>query len=130
MGGQRAVQCPASGVRSSDPITPLLHHSNTPPSDVARLDDDRRRLFEVTGFLIVEGALPPEMTERLRERALALYEADLRAGKVGPHDFWEMRNCLPADEAFLHLIDWSATFPLVVDLLGWNLQLSTSHLTV
>src|SRR5437763_6939903 len=103
----------------SHPITPSLHY----PSSVAqaRLDDDRRRLFEATGFLVVEDALPAALTARLRERALALHQADLRAGKVGPHDFWELRHCLPADEAFLELIDWPATFPLVVDLLGWNI---------
>jgi len=94
------------------------------------MDSDQRRLFEESGYLVVEEALPGEVTQRLRQRALALYEADLRDRKVGPHDFWEMRNCLVADDVFLDLVDWPATFPLVVDLLGWNVQLSTSHLTV
>jgi ectoine hydroxylase-related dioxygenase (phytanoyl-CoA dioxygenase family) len=97
---------------------------------VARLTDEQRRLFEDTGFLVIPEALPVERVEELRERSLGLYEAERQALGLGPHAFWEMRNCILADEVFLPLLDWPATFPLVVDLLGPNIQLSTSHLTV
>jgi ectoine hydroxylase len=96
----------------------------------ARLTDEQRGIFDETGFLIVEDALPPDYTQQLRELALALYQADCRARDLGPADFWEMRNCVLADDLFLDLLDWPATFPLVVDLLGWNIELATSHLTV
>src|SRR5262245_60484649 len=96
----------------------------------ARLTEEQRRVFEETGFLIVPEALPVELTEELRRRSLGLYETGRKARGLGAHDFWELRNCVLADEAFLPLLDWPATFPLVVDLLGPNIQLSTSHLTV
>ena len=34
------------------------------------------------------------------------------------------------DEIFLELLDWYKTFPKVWDLLGWNIQLYHSHMTV
>jgi ectoine hydroxylase-related dioxygenase (phytanoyl-CoA dioxygenase family) len=98
--------------------------------EVVRLTEEQGRRFEETGYLVVEEALPAGMAEELRQRSLGLYEADRQARGFGRHDFWELRNCLLADEAFLPLVDWPATFPLVVDLLGPNIQLSTSHLTV
>jgi Phytanoyl-CoA dioxygenase (PhyH) len=95
-----------------------------------RLSEDQRQLFDDTGFLIVPDALPGELAAELRERSLRLYAAERPVRGLGPHDFWELRNCILADEAFLPLLDWPVTFPLVVDLLGPNIQLSTSHLTV
>jgi ectoine hydroxylase-related dioxygenase (phytanoyl-CoA dioxygenase family) len=41
-----------------------------------------------------------------------------------------MRHCIVEDDVFLELLDWPTTFPLVVDLLGWNLKLITSHIII
>ncbi len=98
--------------------------------EAVRLSEEQRASFEETGYLVVEAALPGALTARLRKRALALYDAGRAELGLGPNDFWELRNCLVRDDGFLDLLDWPATFPLVVDLLGWNLQLATSHLTV
>ncbi|MBC8101891.1 MAG: phytanoyl-CoA dioxygenase family protein, partial [Cytophagales bacterium] len=44
----------------------------------------------------------------------------------------EIRNAIarPGGEALLPLLDWPATFPLLAEILGWNIQLTTSHVFV
>lgn len=99
----------------------------TPPT---HLTEEQRRTFDETGFLVVPDALPPPVVEELRNASWALYQAAREERGLGPHEFWEQRNCLPCHPAFMPLLDWPATFPLAADLLGANLQLLTSHLTV
>ena len=94
----------------------------------AVLTEEQRQQFERDGFLVVRGALPPEMLERVVTLADRLYEAGLQEGGLSKVNHWELRNCLPHDTLFLELLDWPATFPLVADLLNWNIHLITSHL--
>src|SRR5688572_15562199 len=96
----------------------------------ARLTDEQRRQFERDGFLHLPGALPPALVERLLAVVDRLYEQGLAEKGLSKTNHWEMRNCLPADDLFLELVDWPATFPLVVDLMNWNIHLITSHLIV
>jgi hypothetical protein len=96
----------------------------------ARLTDDQRRQFERDGFLHLPGALPAALVERLLAVVDRLYEQGLAEKGLSKTNHWEMRNCLPADDLFLELIDWPTTFPLVVDLMNWNIHLITSHLIV
>jgi hypothetical protein len=98
--------------------------------EAARLTEEQRRQFERNGFLEVPGALPPAMVERLLAVVDRLYEQGLREQGLSKANHWERRNCLPADPLFLELIDWPATFPLVLDLMNWNIHLITSHLIV
>jgi hypothetical protein len=94
----------------------------------AMLTEEQRRDFERDGFLVVPGALPPAMLERLVAASDRLYAAGVAEKGLSEARHWELRNCLPHDEAFLELLDWPVTFPLVVELLNWNIQLITSHL--
>ena len=96
----------------------------TPISDRQRAD------FERDGFLVVRDALPPEMVERLLATADRLHEEGMRRDGLNDGGFWQLRNCLPQDDAFLDLLDWPTTVPLVVQLLNHNIQLITSHLVV
>ena len=41
-----------------------------------------------------------------------------------------MLDFVGKDELFLELLDWPKTFPKVWGLLGWNIQLYHSHMTV
>jgi ectoine hydroxylase len=101
-----------------------------PRPEPARLTPEQRHEFERDGFLVVPGALPPVWVERLLSVVDRLYEAGLAEQGLSKTNHWEMRNCLPADDLFLELVDWPATFPLVVDLMNWNIHLITSHLIV
>ena len=53
----------------------------------------------------------------------------IRAEKgLGPDDPFAVRNALSHHEAFLDLIDHPRMLPLVVDAIGWNIQVRTTHL--
>jgi ectoine hydroxylase-related dioxygenase (phytanoyl-CoA dioxygenase family) len=92
------------------------------------LTEQQREDFERDGFLVIPGALPPDMLEQLVRVADRLYDEGMRGQGLSKVNHWELRNCLPSDDVFLELLDWPATFPLVVDLLNWNIHLVTSHL--
>lgn len=94
------------------------------------LSDQQRTAFERDGFLIVPDALPPDMVARLTKVVDRLYEEGARQEGLSKTNAWNLRNCIVHDPLFLELLDWPATFPLVVDLLNWNLHLITSHLIV
>jgi ectoine hydroxylase len=92
----------------------------------ARLTEEQRARFERDGFLVVPGALPPEMVGRLLEAADRLYERGMREEGLSEKGRWHMRNCIVGDPVFLELLDWPATVPLVVDLLIGILSSSSS----
>jgi ectoine hydroxylase-related dioxygenase (phytanoyl-CoA dioxygenase family) len=94
----------------------------------AVLTEKQRQSFERDGFLVVPNALPAEMAERLAAVADDLYASGVTEQGLSKSNHWELRNCLPSHPLFLELLDWPATFPLVVDLLNWNIHLITSHL--
>jgi ectoine hydroxylase len=105
----------------------------TPPTDrpaSVKLTEEQRQQFARDGFLVVPDALPPAMVERLLAAVDRLYEQGLCGKGLSKVNHWELRNCLPADDLFLELVDWPTTFPLVVDLMNWNIHLITSHLVV
>jgi ectoine hydroxylase len=96
----------------------------------AMLTAEQGAAFERDGFLIVPGALPPAMVERLLGVVDRLYGKGLREEGLSKTNRWHMRNCIVADPVFIEVLDWPATFPLAVDLLNWNIHLITSHLIV
>jgi ectoine hydroxylase-related dioxygenase (phytanoyl-CoA dioxygenase family) len=70
------------------------------------------------------------MVDRLTEAVDRLYSAGVAQEGLSRANAWNIRNCIAADPVFLELLDWRATFPLVVDLLSWNIHLLTSQLIV
>ena len=94
------------------------------------LTADQRLAFDRDGYLVIKGALPPEMVERTRTAADRLYQAGLASTGLNPAGYWYLRNCLPADDVFLELLDWPTTVPLIAQLLNHNIQMITSHLVV
>lgn len=96
----------------------------------ATLSEAQHAAFERDGFLVVPDALPGAMVERLLVAVDRLYEEGRARTGLSKARHWEMRNCIVADPVFLELLDWPKTFPLVVDLLNWNIHLITSHLIV
>ena len=80
-----------------------------------RLTEAERAKFERDGFVVVENALPPSMVEGLIEAV-----DSVKAGV----DF------VGKDDRFLELIDWHRTLPKVWGILGWNIHLYHTHITV
>ena len=79
------------------------------------LTDAERTSFERDGFIVIKDALPTPMVEGLIEA--------VDGAKAGV-DF------IGKDDRFLELIDWHRTFPKVWGLLGWNIHLYHTHITV
>ena len=49
---------------------------------------------------------------------------------LGPNDLMKKFRTIAADDLFLELLDNPKVFPLLWDILGWNIQLYISHLIV
>ena len=79
------------------------------------LTEAERAKFERDGFIVIENALPAPMVEGLIEAVDSV--------KVGV-DF------IGKDDRFLELIDWHRTLPKVWGILGWNIHLYHTHITV
>lgn len=86
--------------------------------------------FDQQGFLIVRQALDADTVGRLLEAGDRLIASDLRTGRQSTPDGRNdgFRNSIALDDAFLELIDHPVMLPAVVQLLGADLQIMTSHL--
>jgi ectoine hydroxylase-related dioxygenase (phytanoyl-CoA dioxygenase family) len=101
----------------------------TPTMQLA-MTADQRRSFDEQGFILIENFFSPAEFDRLL-RAIDEVGARVRAEKsLAEHDPFALRNALSHHEAFLDLIDNPRILPLVVDAIGWNVQIRTTHLDI
>ena len=105
-------------------------HAMTQSLAQAVLTPEDQAFFEQQGYLLVEDALSPDTLAELNAATDALYTRDADAGRLEKGGKLNMRNCIVEHPAFLQLLDWPATVPLAWQLLGWNIQMLTSHLIV
>jgi hypothetical protein len=94
------------------------------------LTEQQRADFDRDGFLLVPGALPPDLVERVLDATDRLFDEGVRKQGLSARNHWQMRNCVGADPVFLELLDYPSVLPLVVGLLNWDIHLITSHLIV
>ena len=86
--------------------------------------------FDDEGYLIVEDALSLEMVEQLTA-AVDRVDAQERAERGLASQAMVAKFCsVVADDQFLDLLDNEKIFPLLWDILGWNIQLYISHMIV
>ena len=83
--------------------------------------------FNDNGYLVVEEALTPQIIDRLTE-AVNRVEEERKRQKLSTNTILNKFRMVVEDDIFLELLDWTKTFPLVWDILGWNIQLYISHL--
>ena len=84
--------------------------------------------FDEKGFIVLDDFLNQTEIDRLLQ-AIDEVGDRIRAKKgLGPDDPFAVRNALSHHEAFLDLIDHPRLLPLVVDAIGWNIQVRTTHL--
>ncbi len=95
-----------------------------------RLTPEQERQFEEDGFFLVEEALSAQEVGELVGVVDELYERYRRERNLGPHDPFQMRNTVALHPVFKKLIDHPVILPLVVDLMGFNIQIRTSHMDV
>ncbi len=84
--------------------------------------------FNDTGYLIVEDAISPEMTDALEKIADRIDAAERAKNGLGPHKLLSKFRTVIEDDLLLELLDNKKVFPLLWDILGWNIQLYISHL--
>ena len=98
--------------------------------DLRRLSGETIRQFDEEGYLIVRNALAEKTVDRLAEAGDRLVSGDRLENRQtscgGRYD--SFRNCLALDDAFIPLLVHEKIFPIVVQLLGAYLHLTTSHL--
>ena len=92
--------------------------------------DAQLKSFNDTGYLIIENALDAAMVARLTQVVDRLDAAERVAQQLGPHAIMTKFRTIVADDLFLELLDWPKTFPLLWDILGWNIQHYISHLII
>jgi ectoine hydroxylase len=81
--------------------------------------------FERDGFVVVEDALDADTLARLTAAADRVWAAERPDGTA-----LHRLGFLCLDPAFVELIDHPTTFPLVYELLGWNIYVYHCHLDV
>lgn len=94
------------------------------------LTSEQRQEFDEKGFFLLRGVLSGPTLERILAAAEAVEERLRRQRGLSRDDTLEVRNAIVEHEAFWELLDYPKTFPLVLDLMGGDIQLSTSHLIV
>jgi ectoine hydroxylase len=92
--------------------------------------EEQLRQFNDEGYLIVEDALTPCLLGRLNEVVDGIEKRERVTNGLGPHDMVTKFRTVVEDDTFLDLLDNPKTFPLLWDILGWNIQLYISHLIV
>lgn len=86
--------------------------------------------FDEQGYIVLEEFFDQAELDRLLQAIDEVGER-VRAEKgLGPNEPYAVRNALAHHEAFLDLIDHPRMLPLVVDAIGWNIQIRTTHLDV
>ena len=88
----------------------------------------QRDFFDQEGYLVVENALDAEMIGRLTAAADRVDRRERRVRKLGEHGVLSKFRAIVEEDVFLELLDWPRTFPLIWDILGWNVQHYISHL--
>jgi len=86
-----------------------------------------REQFERDGFVVMRNALNADQVNHF------IHIVDKLAHEERGDDETqtvEIRNAVARDAALLPLLDWKSTFPLMTEIMGWNIQLTTSHVFV
>lgn len=93
----------------------------------ATLTPEQRRRFMEEGFLVLPAALDAVATARFLALVEGLDRRERARRGLGPEAFVEVRNAVAKEHAFLELLDWPSVFPLIVELMGADLQVNTTH---
>ena len=90
--------------------------------------EEQLKAFNDTGYLIVEDAISPEMVDALEKVADRLDTEERAKTGLAPHKLLSKFRTVIEDDLLLELLDNKKVFPLLWDILGWNIQLYISHL--
>ena len=128
--GARDLDCRLRfGISSTPnvPLTPLTPIQQTRLMSIA-MTEQQEREFDENGFIILEEFLHVDELDRLLAAVDEVAVRVRRERNIEADGKFSIRNLLSHHAAFLDLVDHSRMLPLVVDAMGWNLQVRTSHL--
>jgi ectoine hydroxylase-related dioxygenase (phytanoyl-CoA dioxygenase family) len=94
------------------------------------ITERQQQQFDEDGFIIIEDALSSDHVSRLIEVVDKLDVSCRKAQEITPETAYQIRNALTYHDELFRLIDYSKMLPLVVDVMGVNIQLRTSHVDV
>jgi ectoine hydroxylase-related dioxygenase (phytanoyl-CoA dioxygenase family) len=86
-----------------------------------------REQFGRDGYYVIKNALNREQVTHFLEIVDELAESE--RGRDESKTV-EIRNAIARHHGLLPLLDWESTFPFIHQLMGWNIQLTTSHVFV
>jgi hypothetical protein len=101
------------------------------PLDFTRLDPDQRRAFDEDGFLVVPNALDGETVRNLIDAADRLAGPFLSKPEIlgrPEYNHLDLRPGLLREEPLFALVSCSSIVPLILQLLGPNIQLHSTAL--
>ena len=90
--------------------------------------DEQLKAFNDTGYLVVEDAISLEMVDALEKVADRVDAEERTKTGLAPHKLLSKFRTVIEDDILLELLDNKKVFPLLWDILGWNIQLYISHL--
>lgn len=88
----------------------------------------QRKDFDEQGFVVLEDFFAQDELAGLLAAIDEVAARVQREQGLAPTDPFALRNALTKHQAFLDLIDHPRMLPLVVDAIGWNIQVRTTHL--
>ena len=94
------------------------------------IPQEQIRAFDEKGYLIVRNVLDDDEIARLEAASDCLIDSDIETNRQSnPTGLYDgFRNTITLDNAYIPLLTHPKILPLVIHLLGSNLQLITSHL--
>lgn len=98
--------------------------------DYTPVPQDQIRQFDEEGYLVVRNVLDEASIATLLEASDRLIASDIQTSRQSnPTGLYDgFRNSIALDDAYIPLMTHPKILPLVIHLLGSNLQLMTSHL--
>ena len=90
--------------------------------------EDQEHDFEEKGFVVLQNFLTPKELARLSAAADEVIGRIQREKGLETDGHFQVRNALAHHDALLDLVDHPRMLPLVVDAIGWNIQIRTTHL--
>jgi hypothetical protein len=96
----------------------------------ARMTTQQKEEFERDGFLIVRGVLDEGEVERYTRTVDELEQQFRAETDVEPRETVEICNAIARSSELLPLLDHPRAFGLMLDIMGWNIQMTTSHVFV
>jgi ectoine hydroxylase-related dioxygenase (phytanoyl-CoA dioxygenase family) len=97
------------------------------------LTDAQREEFDLNGFLVIENALTPAEVQKylaLVEQLDARLPETFGGKSRKPGESLEVRNAVAVEPKLMDILMHESAFPAVLDLMGHNICMTTSHVFV